>query len=46
MERSFSRCWDGGFVEGSPALKLRTAISRQNHVKVVQILLRALPLCC
>ena len=46
MERFFWRCWDGGFVEGSPALELSAAINRQNHVKVVQILLRALPLCC
>ena len=46
MERSFWGYWDGGFVEGSPALEFRAAISRQNHVKVVQILLRALPLNC
>ena len=46
MERSFWRYWDGGFVEGSPALEFSAAISRQNHVKVLQILLRALPLYC
>mgnify|MGYP007121455266 CR=1 FL=1 len=46
MERVFWRYWDGGFVEGSPALEFSAAISRQNHVKVVQILLRALPLYC
>lgn len=46
MERSFWRYWDGGFVEGSPALEFSAAISRQNHVKAVQILLRALPLYC
>ena len=46
MERSFWRYWDGGFVEGSPEPEFRGAIGRQNHVKVVQILLRALPLYC
>ena len=46
MERFFWRYWDGGFVEGSPALEFSAAISRQNHVKVLQILLRALPLYC
>ena len=46
MVRSFWRYWHGGSVEVSPALEFRAAISRQNHVKVVQILLRALPLYC
>ena len=46
MGRSFWRYWDGGFVEVSPALEFRAAINRQNHIKVVQILLRALALCC
>ena len=46
MERSFWRYWDGGFVEVSPALEFRAAINRQNHIKLVQILLRALPPYC
>ena len=46
MERSFRRYWDGGSVEVSPALEFRAAINRQNHIKLLQILLRALPLYC
>ena len=46
MVRSFWRYWGGGFVEVSPELEFRAAINRQNHIKVVQILLRALPLYC
>jgi hypothetical protein len=46
MVRSFWRYWGGGFVEVSPGLDFRAAINRQNHIKVVQILLRALPLYC
>ena len=46
MVRSFWRYWGGGFVEVSPGLEFRAAINRQNHIKVVQILLRAQPLYC
>ena len=46
MVRSFWRYWGGGFIEVSPGLDFRAAINRQNHIKVVQILLRALPLYC
>ena len=46
MVRSFWRYWDGGCDEVSPALEFRAAINRQNHIKLVQILLRALPLYC
>ena len=46
MERFYWRYWDGGLVEVSPALELRAAINRQNHIKALQILLRAQPLYC
>ena len=46
MERSFRRYWDGGSVGVSPTLELCAAIYPQNHIKLVQILLRALPLYC
>ena len=46
MERSFRRYWDGGSVGVSLTLEFRATIYPQNHIKLMQILLRALPLYC